>query len=131
MGFADNLVYFTTVPPLKLNTLTINRNRLMNNKRRHVTPSLMQNVVNPMYSFFNHSCAAQAHDLADVDPAAPKTSRCTMVTVKDIKKGDEVYTSYCHPMTLRRSKAERQQELAHGPWLGMNGCRCDRCLSEP
>lgn len=80
-------------------------------------------VINSTYSFFNHSCDPNAIEMSD-------TSRSTMVAIKDIRAGDEVFSTYLGTDLLREPKSVRQQNLRKGPWFDGNGCRCKKCKFE-
>lgn len=103
--------------------------RVTNNARTRNT-FVQQKIVNALYSFFNHSCEPSTLDQSELSPTILSTSRAVMIATKDIKAGEEVYSTYLNPIYLDAPKAIRQKELERGGWLDARGCRCKRCLAE-
>ncbi|PMD33341.1 hypothetical protein L207DRAFT_571522 [Hyaloscypha variabilis F] len=104
-------------------------NRARNNSRTHDS-SLRQTVINPMYSFFNHSCEPDTLDQTELSRNAEQTSRAVMICTKAVKAGTEVFTSYMEPNVLMLPKAMRHHFMTKGSWFGPEVCRCKRCLAE-
>jgi hypothetical protein len=91
---------------------------------------LRQTVINPMYSFFNHSCEPDTLDQTELSRNAEQTSRAVMICTKAVKAGTEVFTSYMEPNVLMLPKAMRHHFMTKGSWFGPEVCRCKRCLAE-
>jgi hypothetical protein len=53
-----------------------------------------------------------------------------MIAIKDVKAGEEVYTSYAALNVLRMPKAMRYQFLSGGSWFGPKVYERKRCLAE-
>lgn len=101
----------------------------MNNARTYNT-TVKQKIVNPLYSFFNHSCEPSTRDQTELNPTIQSTSRAVMIATKDINAGEEVYNTYLNPIYLDAPKWIRQKEMERGGWLDSRGCLCKRCLAE-
>lgn len=78
-------------------------------------------AINPLYSFFNHSCRPNVVTLVDETNA---TSSLRMVAKKTIAKGSELFISYLTNEELRESYESRKQLLSS--WTG-GDCQCRRC----
>lgn len=109
-------------------TLIPTRNRAKTGSRTHSV--LRQTIVHPLYSFFNHSCDPSTMGQIELSPTAGKTSRAVMIAIKDVKEGDEVFTSYEGPEVLALPKKIRHQVMCMPSWFGPEVCRCERCLAE-
>lgn len=59
-----------------------------------------------------------------------KASGAIMIATKDIKIGEEVYTTYAPPHDLRMPKDLRHDFLGRGSWFGPKVCECRRCSAE-
>lgn len=62
-----------------------------NNSRTH--NSLRQFTVYPLW-FFNHSCGRDSLPDTELSPTADETSRSIVLTIKDIRAGEEAFISY-------------------------------------
>ncbi|KIV85861.1 hypothetical protein PV11_01514 [Exophiala sideris] len=78
-------------------------------------------AINPLYSFFNHSCRPNS---AALDDETNGTSTVRIVAKKNIAKGSELFISYLSNEELRTSYGNRQQLLS--AWTG-GDCQCTRC----
>lgn len=83
--------------------------------------------ANSMYSFFNHSCEANMW-FHDPSMSEVGTSRVIMHATKDIKEGEEVFTTYIDIAELGLPREERWEALSL--WMGDRGCRCTKCCRE-
>lgn len=111
--------------------------RIVNNQEEHLEPVLeggnfSLRCINPMYSFFNHSCEENA--AWDVGGNSKGPSSCfggstkVLYAERPIKKGEEICVSY-GTFTSSETKAERFALLAS--WIGIEGeCGCPKCRRE-
>lgn len=114
--------------PCGENLLPVLETFLLTNIRRHCKKNntaggggdIVTFAMDSMYSFFNHSCEFPPMIRGTEDGS----SRQVWYSSRDIKKGDEVCTTYVMGLA---PKAVRQQQLE--PWLA-GPCACKRCLSE-
>jgi hypothetical protein len=97
--------------------------RVQNNSA--ATPAGFPNrVLSPSYSWFNHSCAPNAVNIAPLSMLACDTET---VSTKTIQKEEEIFVSYLCEEDLMLDRKSRQMKLRS--WLGAD-CRCPRCKSE-
>lgn len=86
-------------------TLTWNqkhKNRVLNNRQLDLDILPWTTSLNPVFSFFNHSC--------DLNIGCPIGKTSTVgFALKDIKKGEEFFTSYA--AHVRMAREERQRKL--------------------
>jgi hypothetical protein len=81
-------------------------------------------AVNPLYTFFNHSCHPNVtYEEGKNGPA----STLRMKTTRNVKAGEEFFISYLLEEDLELHVSERQERLR--VWFG-DGCRCTRCVKE-
>lgn len=84
-------------------------------------------AVNPLFSFFNHSCAPNAvWKPSDNSETSSGGTRLEITASRDVSKWEEVFVAYCD---VNLSKPQRQERLL--PWLGGEECHCSRCQREP
>ena len=98
--------------------------RIRNNMRGYLTPGRSHAAINPLYTFFNHSCRP---NVTYEHNGKRSSSTLRMKTKRKVKAGKELFCSYISEDDLKRSVAERQELLRS--WLGGN-CRCTRCKKE-
>lgn len=79
--------------------------------------------VNPLYCFLNHSCEPNCAHI----PQMCNSSIELVVASRDIKKGEEIFTSYLTGEELDLPWEARQKELFR--WI-RGECRCVRCIKE-
>lgn len=77
--------------------------------------------VNLLHCFFNHSCDP------NVGYASDNESVKTMIALRDIGKGEELFISYIEAPHLR-SRKDRRYKLSI--WIG-GDCMCSKCTQEP
>jgi hypothetical protein len=77
--------------------------------------------VNPLYCFFNHDCEPNCTHI----PETSNSSIELVVAARDIKKGEEIFTSYLEQLDL--SWEARQKVLF--TWI-RGECGCVRCIKE-
>ena len=104
--------------------------RIVNNHAEHKTENGRPvRTIGPLYSFFNHSCDANA------GCGSPETDYCTggstreirVICWKGIRKGEEIFVNY--GTQDGQSKKERNHML--GAWIGQGGtCGCPKCRRE-
>jgi hypothetical protein len=94
--------------------------RSKNNASGEVDSAVPIYSINPFYSFVNHSCEPNVHWRNQ------NSSTIELKAARNIKKGEELYTSYLTGEYM--PKAERRKWL--NQWLG-GDCVCAKCLREP
>ncbi|KAI9872954.1 MAG: hypothetical protein M1830_001029 [Pleopsidium flavum] len=95
-------------------------NRITNNKHAQMVEDRAVIAVNPLFSFFNHSCEPNA------EFEMQERSTLEIRAKSSIKKGEELFVSCLHHVD-QRPKAERQASMME--WLGKKCC-CSRCRRE-
>ncbi|KAI1618099.1 hypothetical protein EDD37DRAFT_646914 [Exophiala viscosa] len=96
-------------------------NRIATNARGLESNEDQIAAINPLYSFFNHSCRP---NVAALDDEMNGTSSVRIVARKDIARGSELFISYLSNEELRTSYENRKQLLS--AWTG-GDCQCMRC----
>ncbi|KAL9000681.1 MAG: hypothetical protein Q9169_000717 [Polycauliona sp. 2 TL-2023] len=100
--------------------------RITTNQRIIKTPDgRCVRAVNPLYSFFNHSCVPNAicADIQRRECIDETTMR--LYAARDVEKGEEICITYFE-FNGMETKAQRQKALYN--WIGVNGqCRCKKC----
>ncbi|MCJ1230239.1 hypothetical protein MMC12_006911 [Toensbergia leucococca] len=99
--------------------------RLMNNRHAHVLDQRTVLTVNPLFSFFNHSCDPNAK-WKPSEATSKGGSTLVLHAIRPIGEGEEIFVSYIEASDFA-SKAQRQRMLL--PWLGAK-CECSRCRRE-
>ena len=98
--------------------------RIRNNIRVCFTPEKTHVAINPLFTFFNHSCQPNVTYERD---GTNWSSTLRLKTKCDIKAEDELFLSYISKEDLKKPVAQRQELLR--AWLGSN-CQCTRCKRE-
>ncbi len=94
--------------------------RIANNKHANTIEGRLIFAVNPLFSFFNHSCEP------NVEWEMQDGSNLRIRAKGSANKGEELFVSYLNDVD-HISKTERQTAMM--PWLGRK-CRCSRCRRE-
>jgi hypothetical protein len=81
-------------------------------------------AINPLFSFFNHSCDPNVVEDTDENDTS---STLTLKTTEGVKANQELFISYLHEDSLDLPRAERNGLLRQ--WIGRD-CGCTRCLEE-
>ena len=98
--------------------------RIANNKAGTDAESGYKYVhVNPLYCFFNHDCEPSCVHL----PQICNSSIELVVASRDIKKGEEIFTSYLNDEQIGFKWEARQEQLFR--WI-RGECKCVRCIKE-
>ena len=104
--------------------------RLINNRNVKIYKGRAVYGVNPLFSFFNHSCEPNATWETNTDDSVGGTT-VNVEAIRPIKKDEEVLISYCYDAggdaVTSLAKDERRKLLM--PWLG-GDCECSKCLRE-
>ena len=98
--------------------------RVRNNSRESHDNGRHLIAINPLFSFFNHSCDPNVVDDTDGNNTS---STLTMKTMRGVEANSELFISYLHEDSLDLPRAERNGLLRQ--WIGRD-CGCTRCLSE-
>lgn len=93
--------------------------RLANNKQGFSLAAGYIDSVNPLLSFFNHSCEP------NVEYRNEGSTTVKFLALRNISKGEELFDSYRNVQGL--DLAERTEML--WPWFE-GPCRCNKCISE-
>ncbi len=101
------------------------QNRVQNNSREYYGDGRFGIAVNPLYTFFNHSCAPNVtYDTANNNSSA--TLR--MKTLRKVKAGEEIFISYISdlglPVAERREKLRQVQDRVFGRPGPGDGIEC-------
>ncbi|KAF8849536.1 hypothetical protein BDZ45DRAFT_809872 [Acephala macrosclerotiorum] len=98
--------------------------RIANNKSGIDTTDGYEFVhVNPLYCFLNHDCEPNSLQLPQMDTCSIEF----IVAKRDIKKGEQIFTSYLSQEGLDLPWEARQEELFR--WI-RGDCGCERCMKE-
>lgn len=94
--------------------------RILSNSLTLITPTFdpLGIMIDPLISHLNHSCDPNAYVVMD----GPKLQ---LRSLKDIKKGEEIFISYIDPTN---PYARRQSELKERWFFD---CKCSKCLKGP
>ena len=84
---------------------------------------LFSPLVDPVYSFHNHSCESPMIHIEDAT-----TGRCLVTAQRNIAKGEEVFTNYLSKEILNTNTKEERHNKLQG-WLA-GPCFCARCKRE-
>ena len=98
--------------------------RVRNNSRESHVDGRHLIAINPLFSFFNHSCDPNVVDDTDEDDTS---STLILKTTRGVKANQELFISYLHEDSLDLPRAERNGLLRQ--WIGRDCC-CTRCLKE-
>ena len=98
--------------------------RVRNNSRESHVDGRHLIAINPLFSFFNHSCDPNVVDDTDEDDTS---STLTLKTTRGVTANQELFISYLHEDSLELPRAERNGLLRQ--WIGRD-CGCTRCLEE-
>lgn len=98
--------------------------RIRNNSRESHVNGRHLIAINPLFSFFNHSCDPNVVDDTNDNDSS---STLTMRTTRRVKANKELFISYLHEDSLDLPREERNQLLRQ--WIGRD-CACTRCLNE-
>lgn len=100
--------------------------RVINNQEEHRTPDGRQvRAINPLYSFFNHSCEPNTGWSPTDSPSCTNGSTKDIFAKRHIRKGEELCVSYV-TFSNNESKAERQEVIQS--WIGSDKeCGCTKC----
>jgi hypothetical protein len=99
------------------------RARTGNNVREYSTDGHAHIAINPLYSFFNHSCEP---NVKWEDDKSTHSSSIRMHTLRSVTKGEELLTNYQGELS-KKPYLERRKILRQ--WLGSD-CQCKRCVGE-
>lgn len=99
------------------------RARIGNNAREYFVNGRAHIAVNPLYSFFNHSCDP---NVTWEDDKATCSSAIRMYTLRSVKAGEELFINYQTELS-DKPYLERREVLRE--WLGFD-CQCIRCVQE-
>jgi hypothetical protein len=99
------------------------RARIGNNAREYSTDGHAHIAINPLYSFFNHSCEP---NVKWEDDKSTHSSSIRMHTLRSVTKGEELFINY-HEELSKKPYLERRKILRQ--WLGSD-CQCKRCVAE-
>lgn len=81
--------------------------------------------INPLYSFFNHSCEPNADAVPDADIEG---SARVVYSTRNIRKGEEISISYC---AFAGGESKEQRKYLISAWIGVeNECGCAKCRRE-
>ena len=99
------------------------RARIGNNSREYSIDGHTHIAINPLYSFFNHSCDP---NIKWEDDGATHSSTSRMYSVRSVSEGEERFINYREelfdePVSVRREMLRE--------WLASD-CQCDRCVDE-
>ena len=104
-----------------LQTLMIH---ISNNCRQYNSGGRFGIAINPLYTFFNHSCKPNvSHRVFD----GRSNSTLRMVTTQNVKAGQELFITYLNEEDLDKPVEERQELLKQ--WTGCE-CQCCTCKTE-
>jgi hypothetical protein len=81
-------------------------------------------AINPLYSYFNHSCDP---NVIDDTNEKDTSSTLTLKTTRPVRAYQELFISYLHKDDLKLPREERNELLRQ--WIGRD-CACTRCLAE-
>ena len=98
--------------------------RVQNNSREYRGNGRFGIAINPLYSFFNHSCDPNV--TYDVD-CESSSGTLRMKTIRKVRAGNELFISYIPEKDLQEPVEERRKKLRH--WFG-GDCQCPRCRKE-
>lgn len=99
------------------------RNRIGNNAREYSVGGHAHVAINPLFSFFNHSCDPNVKWENDT---ASHSSTLRMYTLRTVSESEELFINYQEDLAdepyLKRRAALKE-------WLGFD-CQCTRCKDE-
>jgi hypothetical protein len=98
--------------------------RIRNNSRESYVEGRHVIAINPLFSFFNHSCDPNVVDDTNENDTS---STLTMRTTRRVKAKEELFISYLHEDSLELPRDERNELLRQ--WIGRD-CACTKCLDE-
>ena len=99
------------------------RARIANNSRQYFLDGHAHIAINPLYSFFNHSCDP---NVKWEDDDATHSSTVRMYTLRRVSDGDELFINYQKELS-DKPYFERRKVLRE--WLGSD-CQCTKCIDE-
>jgi hypothetical protein len=99
------------------------RARIGNNAREYSIDGHAHIAINPLYSFFNHSCEP---NVKWEDDKSMHSSSIRMHTLRSVTKGEELLINYQEELS-KKPYLERREILRQ--WLGSD-CQCKRCVDE-
>jgi hypothetical protein len=99
------------------------RARTGNNVREYSIDGHAHIAINPLYSFFNHSCEP---NVKWEDDKSTHSSSIRMHTLRSVTKGEELLINYQGELS-KKPYLERRKILRQ--WLGSD-CQCKRCVDE-
>jgi hypothetical protein len=99
------------------------RARIGNNSREYSVNGHAHIAINPLYSFFNHSCDP---NVKWADDKLNHSSTIRMYTLHRVKEGEELFINYQEELS-DKPYPERREVLKQ--WLGFD-CQCTRCMNE-
>jgi hypothetical protein len=99
------------------------RARIGNNSREYSVNGHAHIAINPLYSFFNHSCDP---NVKWGDDKLNNSSTIRMYTLRRVREGEELFINYQEELS-DKPYPERREVLKQ--WLGFD-CQCTRCMDE-
>jgi len=99
------------------------RARIGNNAREYSVNGHAHIAINPLHSFFNHSCDP---NVKWEDDKATHSSTIRMYTLRRVSEGEELFISYQDELS-DKPYLERRKVLRE--WLGFD-CQCTKCKDE-
>ena len=102
--------------------------RLMNNRNVRMHNGRPVYGVNPLFSFFNHSCEPNAIWKPSTKTSTGGTT-LEITAIKPIRKDEEITISYCNGGGNDNDLTKHQRQQMLMPWLA-HSCSCPRCLLE-
>ena len=102
--------------------------RLINNRNVKMHHGRAVVAVNPLFSFFNHSCEPNATWRSSMETSTGGTT-VEITATRPMRKDEEIFISYCDDGAKGKDLIkDRRQDLLM-PWLGQK-CECPRCERE-
>ena len=99
------------------------RARIDNNAREYSVNGHAHIAINPLYSFFNHSCDP---NVKWKDDDTTQSSTVRMYALRRVSEGEELFINY-HEELSDKPYLVRREVLRQ--WLGFD-CQCARCIQE-
>ena len=102
--------------------------RLMNNRHVRMHHGRPVYGVNPLFSFFNHSCEPNATWKPSTGTSTGGTT-LEITAIKSISTDEEIFISYCDGGGDNNNLSKHQRQEMLMTWLAQK-CSCPRCLRE-